>query len=142
MYLIYSAGVSRPFAFHAVTNKLLNNLANNQVIIFPAVKTNIGNVYNPSNGIFRCPVAGLYFFSVTVVVMPGKFVELELVKNGARFGVIYARSDGVPFDSGTNTFVIDLDVGDDIWVKINEGQHSTGDVIDSSFSTFTGYMIH
>lgn len=135
--------MAKKYAFYARVSNKLGTVTHNQVIVFAHADTNIGQAYNPNSGVFRCQQAGVYLFSVTILAFSNKGAEFTLVKNGAEVGYIYARSDSNGrLDSGSNTFILDLDVGDDIWLKIHESYHDDGDIIDPNFSTFSGVFLH
>lgn len=135
--------MSKKYAFYARVSSRLGTVTHNQVIVFGYADTNIGQAYNTNSGVFRCQQAGVYLFSVTILAFSNKGAEFTLVKNGAEVGYIYARSDSSGRDdSGSNTFILDLNVSDDVWVKIHEGFHDDGDIIDPNFSTFSGVFLY
>ena len=42
-----------------------SDVAHNERIVFEHVTTNLGGGYDPTTGIFTCPISGYYFVSVT-----------------------------------------------------------------------------
>lgn len=136
-----SAG-SGPFAFHVVLNQDITGLEHSQIIPFGTVVTNDGQAYDKNSGVFRCQQDGTYLFAVTVVVYPRKGTELSLVKNGVGIGDVYAQSNSDRYDSGSNVFIVQLQVGDQVFVQVHDHYHGTGNVIDASFTTFSGFLIN
>ena len=83
------------------------------------VLINIGNGYNPRNGIFTCPQDGVYVFTWTV--MDGSRQQgcrANIYKNGVRSLEAYSweGSQGYAEDA-TNTVVYQLSVGDTVFIK-------------------------
>ena len=53
-----------------------------QTIQFDKVVTNVGNMYNPIDGIFRAPVDGTYVFCWTNTNRDHSYMNTELIQNG------------------------------------------------------------
>ncbi|XP_060069900.1 caprin-2-like [Ylistrum balloti] len=114
-------------------------LGDQQDVQFDHVYTNMGQGYEPRDGHFTAPVAGLYLLSATVLSAGPTQDDmlLEFVKNGANVGQIYATKS---LNEGSRVIVLSLDVGDMVWVR-----HMTGDpgtvANGSHYSTFSGVLI-
>ena len=63
--MFLDSAVTNMIAFSAWrdSDELINT---DEIIIFEMVDANLGDAYNPSTGIFTCPVNGYYAFSVFV----------------------------------------------------------------------------
>ena len=110
-------------------------------LVFPKVITNVGNGYNPSDGVFTAPRAGLYVFFVNVQSYSNKIIYVEIVLNGATKVRTMAYSTGSDlYDAGPNLAVLSLQTGDRVWVKYWSGQgyHTNS---DSPITTFSGFLI-
>lgn len=51
-------------------------------VVYDTLNFNYGNAYNSLNEVFTAPSAGLYVFTWTSVVNPGKILDIEIVMNG------------------------------------------------------------
>lgn len=109
--------------------------------MFERDTTNIDNRYSLRSGHFLAPYDGLYFFTVTIVAMPDKFIETQIVHNGNPICNIYSGAGGGYYGAGTNSVVVSLTSGDDVYVGVRGGQHSSGIVIDGPYSRFTGFFL-
>ncbi|XP_021376605.1 uncharacterized protein LOC110465232 isoform X2 [Mizuhopecten yessoensis] len=115
------------------------SLGDQQDLKFDHVYTNIGQGYEPRDGHFNAPVAGLYLLSATIL-SAGTTTDdmlLEFVKNGVNVGQVYATRS---LNEGSRVIVLSLDVGDMVWVR-----HMTGDpgtvANGSHYSSFSGVLI-
>ncbi|XP_021359605.1 complement C1q tumor necrosis factor-related protein 6-like [Mizuhopecten yessoensis] len=117
-------------------NNLL--LGQHQTVEFDDVVTNIGNGYDYRHGHFTAPVAGLYSFTSTVLLVTSNnhLMHLAIVKNGVDVGYLFSYS---AYDKGTRTVVLPLAVGDMVWVRNNE--NNTPSINGNGYSTFSGFLI-
>ena len=108
-------------------------------LVFPKVITNVGNGYNPSDGVFTAPRAGVYVFFVNVQGYSSQIIYVDIVLNGATkvralaYGGIYNY-----YNAGPNLAVLSLQTGDRVWVKYHAG---TGYYYDGPITTFSGFLI-
>ncbi|XP_069108058.1 complement C1q-like protein 4 [Argopecten irradians] len=120
-----------------------NHLGVHQTLIFERNVMNEGSGYSNLTGVFTCPKAGMYYFSVTIMVDSGDQFETELVHNGRNIMVNYAA--GETYDNqATNSVVMRLDVGDKVWVRILENagvNHGNIRIYGGGWTTFTGFRI-
>lgn len=103
------------------------------------VITNIGNGYNPSNGIFSAPIAGEYVFFVNVQGYGTQEIYVDIMLNGVgkvRTMVYTGGSDHD--DAGPNLVVLTLRKEDRVWVAHNRGQ---GYSEVGHLTTFSGFLI-
>ncbi|XP_071140964.1 complement C1q-like protein 2 [Mytilus edulis] len=123
-------------AFLAVWTADTVALRSNDIIKFNHVVTNIGNGYSPGTGKFKAPKQGTYFFGGTVVSAPPNSLRMMLMKSGTSIMIPYASE--TQGDSYTFTAVLQLNVGDTVYVqKDNRAEAAYG----RSHSTFSGFMI-
>ena len=110
---------------------------NSGTLVFPKVITNVGSGYNPSDGVFTAPRAGLYVFFVNVQSYTNKIIYVDIVLNGASKVRTMAYTN---YDAGPNLAVLSLQTGDRVWIKHYSGQgywtESTGPI-----TTFSGFLI-
>ena len=117
-------------------------MAAGATIVFDNAVTNIGNSYNPRDGIFTCTRTGVYIFHVTFLTKYGSNMIGSLVKNGNRIVTIDANahllnSQSV-FQSASNLGAVSLVVGDKVWVKAG-GSPFHGENLQGDLGTFTGW---
>ena len=111
-------------------------------MVFPKVITNVGNGYNPSDGVFTAPRAGVYVFFVNVQSNNKENIFVDIVLNGTTKvrTMAYDYGDNDYYEAGPNLAVLSLQTGDRVWVKHWSGQgywtHSDGPI-----TTFSGFLI-
>jgi len=102
---------------------------------------NAGNGYNPSSGVFTAPVAGYYFFSVSITSDLGHSHELQVAlnKNNQTIAKAHAHGDSGHLDQGGVATVAMLNAGDSINVTLEspDGASLYGD----GLTTFSGFQI-
>lgn len=59
-------------AFQSSLFKTLENMKNQETVIFDKVSLNEGNAYDKTSGIFVAPLDGIYSFTFTMLTNPGK----------------------------------------------------------------------
>lgn len=101
------------------------------VVKFDDVITNIGNAYSQATGVFRCPISGLYLFSLNILTDTKGLITADVVQNGNRI------AGTGNYDSGSDTVLVRVKVGDEILVT-NMGGSSA--YIDKS-SLFVGVLL-
>ena len=110
-------------------------------LVFPKVITNVGNGYNPSDGVFTAPMAGVYVFFVNVQGYSTYSIYVDIVLNGAtKVRTAAEASSSDYYEAGPNLAVLSLQTGDRVWVKYNRGQSYYSDS-DSPMTTFSGFLI-
>ena len=114
---------------------------NSGTLVFPKVITNVGNGYNPSDGVFTAPMAGVYVFFVNVQGYSSQSIYVSIVLNGATKVRTSANAAGGDIEeAGPNLVVLSLQTGDRVWVKHWSGQgYST--ISDGPLTTFSGFLI-
>ena len=104
-------------------------------LILSTVITNVGNGYNPSDGVFTAPVAGVYVFFVNLQGYSSNTLYTYIVLNGTSKVRTLAYTN---YDAGPNLAVLSLQTGDRVWVKRDSGSsyYSEGRI-----TTFSGFLI-
>ncbi|XP_041649676.1 complement C1q tumor necrosis factor-related protein 3-like [Cheilinus undulatus] len=108
-------------------------------LIYKTVKTNIGNAYNSATGIFTAPVAGVYYFTFFYNVESTHRTFLRLYKNSVQ--IVFAsqyRSKTFGNDNGGNAVFLQLQQGDQVYVRMMENSHIYG---GSYYTTFSGFLV-
>lgn len=120
-------------------NKAIGPFDTDTTLIYRTVITNIGNAYSPSTGIFAAPVAGIYFFTLYHHAGGGHPVSLCLIKDNQVVVMTYDHrtvNDGA--DNGGNAVFLQLQQGDQVYVRLDANTHVWGnDVI----TTFSGLLV-
>ena len=92
------------------------------------------NAYDPESGHFTAPSAGLYSFNLNYEAT-GDSQVLRIIKNGQLFEVTSNKlSTG---QIVTVSFLLELDMGDSIWIQLNTGMGST-----CGTGSFSGFRVH
>ncbi|KAJ7335068.1 hypothetical protein JRQ81_013009 [Phrynocephalus forsythii] len=111
----------------------------NSGIIFSSVETNVGNFFDVMTGRFGAPVNGVYFF--TFNMMKHEDVEevyVYLMHNGNTVFSLYSYESKGKADSASNSAVLKLAKGDEVWLRMGNGALH-GD--HQRFSTFAGFLL-
>ncbi|XP_045178996.2 complement C1q-like protein 4 [Mercenaria mercenaria] len=115
-----------------------------ETIIYDKVYTNVGGGYDATTGVFTCPTAGLYTFQFHTLAHQDKSSWLELYKNQEYIASIYGHTVN-DFASGGNSVVLQLTVGDTVYIKAVDNSYGTDTNLygqpDEVYSTFSGYLI-
>ncbi|XP_056157505.1 complement C1q-like protein 2 [Lampris incognitus] len=113
-----------------------------EVLRFDDVITNLGNSYDPTTGKFTCHVSGIYFFTYHVLMRGGDGTSMwaDLCKNGQVRASAIAQDADQNYDYASNTAVLHLDSGDEIYVKLDGGKAHGGN--NNKYSTFSGFILY
>lgn len=134
-------------AFSAQVGSHLTGLTRDQTIVFSSPRTNLGNAYNSETGVFKCPTAGLYLFTATVLSNLGDRIETEVILQKSEGDMklesvakLYSGASSTErYGSGSNTVVLELAEGDKVWLREYNG---LGSFIYQQWSSFSGVLIH
>ncbi|XP_041635211.1 complement C1q-like protein 2 [Cheilinus undulatus] len=108
-------------------------------LIYKRVITNIGNAYNSTTGIFTAPVAGVYYFTFFYHAGGEHQVFLALYKNSQMIvdSTDHASSADTA-DNGGNAVILQLQQGDQMFMRMEPNTHIWG---NNHVTTFSGYLI-
>ncbi|XP_072320534.1 complement C1q-like protein 2 [Eucyclogobius newberryi] len=113
-----------------------------EVLKFDDVITNLGNHYDASTGKFTCQVSGMYFFTYHVLMRGGDGTSMwaDLCKNGQVRASAIAQDADQNYDYASNTALLHLDSGDEVYVKLDGGKAHGGN--NNKYSTFSGFILY
>ncbi|XP_041841905.1 complement C1q-like protein 3 isoform X2 [Melanotaenia boesemani] len=129
-------------AFSAGTggNVAIGPFNTDTTVIFKNVITNVGNAYNQDTGIFAAPVPGIYYFTFFYHAGGSNRVSLILMKNNQRVVAAYdhqTNHDGA--DNGGNAVFLQLQQGDQVYVRLGANTHVWG---HNEVTTFSGVLMN
>nr|XP_034307450.1 complement C1q tumor necrosis factor-related protein 2-like [Crassostrea gigas] len=125
------------FAFQSSLTKSLENMKNQETVIFDKVSLNEGNAYNKTSGIFTAPMDGIYSFTWSILTQSGKYFVSEIVQNGHKVASNYCDGRGHDYWSmSTEHANIKMKKGDKVWIRTHGtwGQFALG----SDWCSFSG----
>ncbi|OWF48560.1 uncharacterized protein LOC110452900 [Mizuhopecten yessoensis] len=134
-----SSDNGRLVAFYAVLTHSYTEVAKLMEIHFDQVVTNLGGSYSGNTGTFTCTHAGVYVFSWTVHVNP-RYMYTELVKNGNVIGNAFS-GDSQFSGIGGGSVVVQLDQGDEVWVRLGEHTSGTQIFVHTRTTMFSGFLL-
>lgn len=104
---------------------------------FDKIRSNIGNGYDSSTGIFTAPRQGVYHFTAYAVSVSGKHFYFRLLHNSELTARSYVTGDG--HKTGILDVILNLKKGDLVSVDSVSSyiMHSDPD----NYATFSGYQI-
>ncbi|CAJ1085918.1 complement C1q-like protein 4 [Xyrichtys novacula] len=109
-------------------------------LAFKRVFTNIGNAYSAYTGIFTAPVAGVYYFSMFFHAGGGRRAFLYLYKNSeAMLDSSDHASSTDTADNGGNAGFLQLQRGDQVYVRLPANCHVWA---NERVTTFSGFLVH
>ncbi|KAK6468019.1 cerebellin-1-like, partial [Huso huso] len=135
-------------AFSALLGKLslcYGPFTSNTPIKYQTILLNSGIGYNPTLGAFTAPRAGLYSFSFTAFSNEGgvgrrMYHQVSLMHNDDIVASVWEDNREDYEDSGSQTVLLPLSAGDQVYVRLLSGRQLCGDIyLQNSFS---GYLIY
>ncbi|TSK58109.1 Complement C1q-like protein 3 [Bagarius yarrelli] len=132
-----NAYLTGPVAFYAA---LKEDFGTDDVLKFSTVMTNLGGHYDASTGMFTCKLAGVYHFSYHIV-KNGLSLRADLVLNDHKIVASAVAVDALHTDTASNSAVLELKVGDRVYVRLNKSNRTFKD-IQNLFSTFSGHLLY
>ncbi|XP_008315709.1 cerebellin 18 isoform X2 [Cynoglossus semilaevis] len=117
---------------------------NNFSIPYDDVILNQGHGYNPALGVFTAPRAALYSFSFSVYskVETGEKLSFkaQLMRDGEAVVSTWEDNREDPEDSSTQTVLLSLDQGSQVYVQLLIGRRLCGD--GAGLNSFSGSLIY
>ncbi|XP_027605763.1 C1q-related factor-like [Pipra filicauda] len=125
-------------AFHA---GLKNPHEGYEVLKFDDVVTNLGNSYDAALGKFTCAIPGTYFtYHVLMRGSDGTSMWADLCKNGQVLASAIAQNVDQNYDYSSNSVILHLDVGDEVFIKLDGGKaHGSN---NNKYSTCSSFIIY
>ncbi|MXQ87285.1 hypothetical protein E5288_WYG007809 [Bos mutus] len=113
-----------------------------EVLKFDDVVTNLGNNYDATSGKFTCNIPGTYFFTYHVLMRGGDGTSMwaDLCKNGQVRASAIAQDADQNYDYASNSVILHLDAGDEVFIKLDGGKAHGGN--SNKYSTFSGFIIY
>ncbi|KAF3836492.1 hypothetical protein F7725_029050, partial [Dissostichus mawsoni] len=113
-----------------------------EVLKFDDVVTNLGNHYDPNAGKFTCSIPGIYFFTYHVLMRGGDGTSMwaDLCKNNQVRASAIAQDADQNYDYASNSAVLHLEPGDEVYIKLDGGKAHGGN--NNKYSTFSGFIIY
>ncbi|XP_046884263.1 complement C1q-like protein 3b [Hypomesus transpacificus] len=113
-----------------------------EVLKFDDVVTNLGNHYDPTTGKFTCSIPGIYFFVYHVLMRGGDGTSMwaDLCKNNQVRASAIAQDADQNYDYASNSVVLHLEPGDEIYIKLDGGKAHGGN--NNKYSTFSGFILY
>ncbi|KAF6129071.1 C1QL3 isoform 2 [Pan troglodytes] len=113
-----------------------------EVLKFDDVVTNLGNHYDPTTGKFTCSIPGIYFFTYHVLMRGGDGTSMwaDLCKNNQVRASAIAQDADQNYDYASNSVVLHLEPGDEVYIKLDGGKAHGGN--NNKYSTFSGFIIY
>ncbi|XP_038241654.2 C1q-related factor [Dermochelys coriacea] len=113
-----------------------------EILKFDDVVTNLGNSYEAATGKFTCSVPGTYFFTYHVLMRGGDGTSMwaDLCKNGQVRASAIAQDADQNYDYASNSVILHLDPGDEVFIKLDGGKAHGGN--NNKYSTFSGFIIY
>ncbi|CAK6980192.1 hypothetical protein F7725_004747 [Scomber scombrus] len=107
-------------------------------LIYRTVITNIGGAYSPSTGIFTAPVAGVYYFTFYHHAGGEHRAILNLYNNNQFIVRVYQHLSNDQANNGGNAVFLQLQRGDQVYVRLGVYSHVWG---TGNVTTFSGFLV-
>lgn len=129
-------------AFYAIMSYNTPSITLQHPLRFDVVKTNQGNAYHPTTGVFMVPQRGMYVFTWTVRIYGANYHSTELVLNTEPVGVVHLNTGGTGTGEVTGIVVVHANNGDDVFVRTYK-VYNTGNIASDAAgrSSFTGWKL-
>lgn len=113
-----------------------------EVFKFDDVVINLGNNYDVVSGKFMCNIFGIYFFIYYVFMCGGDGISMwvDFCKNGQVWVSVIVQDVDQNYDYVSNSVILYLDVGDEVFIKLDGGKVYGGN--SNKYSMFFGFIIY
>ena len=133
---------SQTSAFHAVlgSDRSFENLS---TVIFDNKVTDEGSNYNSALGTYRCPVSGIYFFTVTFQSRANRSNGRIMINGSQRqVGPLTSAFDSRTVSgASTQTATIRCNAGEDVYVQAITHSNYVAADLKQDESTFSGFLL-
>ncbi|XP_078613731.1 uncharacterized protein LOC144883258 [Branchiostoma floridae x Branchiostoma japonicum] len=134
-------------AFSASRTTPLGPVFSHTRVIFDHVYVNIGNSYNPDDGIFTCNTAGAYMFTyymykavevpqMAVYLVLNNTIQTAVFENNLKMD----DESHYSADMSGNSLILQLSVGDTVSVALRKDDYIYSNNIDK-YCTFSGFIL-
>ncbi|KAL3836799.1 hypothetical protein ACJMK2_022212 [Sinanodonta woodiana] len=110
-----------------------------QTILYHSVLFNEDGAFDSSTGMYRCPVSGVYFFTIAACSSNSQRIHVNLILNGqVKFEVFggVGNDNTIIHDSlGSGSTILRCHAGDMVWTRILVGENI------GRLTSFTGFLI-
>lgn len=86
-------------------------------LVFDVVKTNDGNGYHATTGVFSAPETGVYVFTWTMRENGDCYHSTQLMVNSEEVGIIHVHTGDGADMPGTGVVVTHVNARDDVYVR-------------------------
>ncbi|XP_072048228.1 uncharacterized protein [Amphiura filiformis] len=132
-------GQSRLSAFSAVRSSSFTPSSSGLALPFNVIHTNVGDDFDTTSGRFTCEIPGIYMFTYSI----GTYTSgplIYLMKNEVIINGMYRQDENL-HDTVSNTAVLQLDAGEQVWLKcFYSGRQIYSD--SNRYTTFSGVILH
>ncbi|KAG5268413.1 hypothetical protein AALO_G00212330 [Alosa alosa] len=132
----------RKVAFSAAMSVQLNTGPFNRdyTLVYKHVFANIGNAYNPSTGIFRAPIRGVYQFDFKVYGSGSSSTPSGVIlrRNGQHVLIAYGSQTQGNIHVSNGVCLL-LEVGDVVYVQLYSGAWIYDNL--NHYNTFSGHLL-
>ncbi|KAI1883360.1 hypothetical protein AGOR_G00230620 [Albula goreensis] len=111
-----------------------------QTITFDLLLSNLGEAFQPHLGRFTCPVSGTYVFIFHMLKLAVSApLYVNLMRNEEVAVSAYANDGAPDHETASNHALLQLCLGDSVWLRLHRGA-----IYGSSwkYSTFSGYLLY
>ncbi|KAL4229496.1 hypothetical protein ACF0H5_012536 [Mactra antiquata] len=135
---------SERVAFTAYLDHNLDNLGIDHPIVYNKVILNEGSAYNPTSGMFTCPMDGLFAFYFSVSTNGVNQIVAKLTVNGEnKVDAISDTYHEYHEAQGSNFVLVSLTAGQQVWIaNYRWANRSVQDSDVSRFATFSGFYLY
>ncbi|XP_056298969.1 caprin-2-like [Pseudoliparis swirei] len=120
-------------------SRAIGPFTTDKTLIYKREITNIGSAYSTFSGIFTAPIAGVYYFTFSYHAGGNNLVHLNLYKNNQVLVTAFDHQTVYDnADNGGNAVFVQLQQGDQVFVRLVANTHIWG---NDALSTFSGCLV-